>query len=124
MSASAHELRVSDLMTRAVYKLTAVQSLPLAESLMDLKRIRHVPVVDDTGALVGLLTHRDLLAAKISALIPLSSDERTTLELSVPVSKVMLACRRIHGCRGLKRKLTCSSRTGFPSSGMRGAASS
>ena len=89
MSASAQELRVADLMTRAVYKLSPVQSLPLAESLMGLKRIRHVPVVDDAGALVGLLTHRDLLAAKISALIPLSPDERTTLELSVPVSKVM-----------------------------------
>jgi CBS domain-containing membrane protein len=83
------ELRVADLMTRSVYTLTSTQSLSLAESLMGLKHIRHVPVVDAGGRVIGLVTHRDLLAAKISALSPLSADERSTLELSVPVSKVM-----------------------------------
>lgn len=86
---SADELRVADLMTRKVHTLTDTQSLPLAESLMGLARIRHVPVVDEGGRLVGLVTHRDLLAAKISGLTPLSPEERSTLELSVPVSKVM-----------------------------------
>lgn len=86
---SSQELRVADLMTRAVYTLTATQSLSLAESLMGLKHIRHVPVVDGEARVIGLVTHRDLLAAKISALVPLSADERSTLELSVPVSKVM-----------------------------------
>jgi len=83
------ELRVADLMTRSVCTLTPFQSLPLAEALMGLERIRHVPVVDDAGGLVGLVTHRDLLAAKLSALTPLSNDERSTLELLVPVSKIM-----------------------------------
>lgn len=86
---AVQELRVADLMTHDVYTLRPTQSLPLAESLMGIKHIRHLPVVDAAGRLVGLVTHRDLLAAKISALTPLSSDERTTLELSVPVSRVM-----------------------------------
>jgi CBS domain-containing membrane protein len=89
MNAPQGEIRVADLMTRAVYTLSATQSLPLAESMMKLARIRHVPVVDDEGAVVGLVTHRDLLAAKISRLTPLGADERTTLELGVPVFKVM-----------------------------------
>ena len=86
---SSRELRVADLMTRSVCTLSPTQSLPLAEALMGLQRIRHIPVVDDAGRLVGLVTHRDLLAARISALSPLSNDERSTLELAVPVSKIM-----------------------------------
>jgi CBS domain-containing membrane protein len=87
--ASTEELRVADLMTRSVSTLTPTQSLPLAEALMGLERIRHIPVVDDAGRLVGLVTHRDLLSARISALAPLSDDERSSLELSIPVSKIM-----------------------------------
>jgi CBS domain-containing membrane protein len=86
---TSHELRVADLMTTAVHTLSPSQSLPLAEAFMGLARVRHVPVVSDSGELVGLVTHRDLLSAKISALVPLSPDERTTLELRVPVSRVM-----------------------------------
>jgi CBS domain-containing membrane protein len=76
-------------MTREVCTLHATQSLPLAESLMGLRHVRHIPVVDDHERVVGLVTQRDLLAAKISALAPLSDDERSTLQLSVPVSRVM-----------------------------------
>jgi len=86
---SSRELRVADLMTRSVSTLSPTQSLPLAEALMGLERIRHIPVVDDAGKLVGLVTHRDLLRARISALAPLSDDERSTLQLSVPVSRIM-----------------------------------
>jgi CBS domain-containing protein len=45
--------------------------------------------VDDAGAVVGIVSHGDLLGAKISALAPLSDDERSSLQLSVPVSRVM-----------------------------------
>lgn len=75
-------------MTSPVYSLSPQQSLTLADSLMQMARIRHVPVVEG-GKLVGLVTHRDLLAASISALTPLTKDERTTLQLAVPVSRVM-----------------------------------
>ena len=89
MSNPARELRVADLMTRSVYTLRETQSVTLAEAAMQNRHVRHVPVVDDAMPLVGLVTHRDLLAAKISSLTPLSADERTTLELSVPVSRIM-----------------------------------
>ena len=35
--------------------------MDLTASLMDWEHIRHVPVEDDTGALVGLVSHRALL---------------------------------------------------------------
>jgi len=85
------EIRVADVMTRKVYSLTPTQSLPLAETMMAQLHLRHIPVVDESYRVVGLVTHRDLLGAKISRLTPLSNDERTTLELSVPVSRVMRA---------------------------------
>lgn len=56
---------------------------------MQLARIRNVPVVDDDAHVVGLVTHRDLLSASISALAPLTADERSTLQLAVPVSRIM-----------------------------------
>ena len=84
-----NKLRVADMMTRAVYAIAPTHSLPLAESLMGLRHIRHVPVVDDAGNFIGLVTHRDLLSAQLSALTPLTSEERSSLQLSIPVSKIM-----------------------------------
>ncbi|MBS2015213.1 MAG: CBS domain-containing protein [Deltaproteobacteria bacterium] len=89
MSGLESELRVADLMTRSVYTLRETQSVTLAEAAMENRHVRHIPVVDEAMHLVGLVTHRDLLSAKISSLVPLSADERTTLELSVPVSRIM-----------------------------------
>lgn len=81
--------RVRDLMTANVVTLTAGQSLPVARELMKLKGVRHLPVVDDAGQLVGLVTHRDLLEAAISSLAPLDADEVDELQLKVPVARIM-----------------------------------
>lgn len=85
----AAELRVRDIMTVNVVTLEAQQSLPLADALMQMRRIRHLPVVDQARRLVGLVTHRDLLAAQLSNLAPLDAEQRSSLQLSVPVSKIM-----------------------------------
>jgi CBS domain-containing protein len=53
---------VGELMTRSLVTLTETQNLSLADELLRLHRIRHLPVVRN-GKLVGLLTHRDLLRA-------------------------------------------------------------
>lgn len=52
---------VEDLMTRELVTLGPDDDLSLAETIMQLGRIRHLPVVLSTGKLVGLITHRDLL---------------------------------------------------------------
>jgi CBS domain-containing protein len=54
---------VSDLMVRELVTVGPDDSLAQAWTTMRDARIRHLPVVDRGGALVGLLTHRDLLAA-------------------------------------------------------------
>lgn len=83
-----HEVKVKHLMTRDVVTLDKEQSLPLAEELMRLNRIRHLPVVDG-DKLVGIVTHRDILSAQISALSDMNAEDRSELQLSVPVAKIM-----------------------------------
>jgi len=53
---------VSELMTRELVTVKETQNLALADELLRLNRIRHLPVVRQ-GKLVGLITHRDLLKA-------------------------------------------------------------
>lgn len=53
---------VGELMTRELVTLKETQNLALADELLRLHRIRHLPVVRE-GKLVGLITHRDLLKA-------------------------------------------------------------
>jgi CBS domain-containing membrane protein len=55
---------VKHLMKSPVVSLFAEQTVPLAEDIMRFKHIRHLPVIDDEGHLVGLVSHRDLLRAR------------------------------------------------------------
>jgi CBS domain-containing protein len=73
--------RVGDLMTADVVTIGAYESLGRAHAIMRRRRIRHLPVVADDGRLIGLVTHRDLLAAGPSSLeIPAEADRLRVLE--------------------------------------------
>jgi len=56
----ARAIPVSKLMTKEVVTLNANEPLSFADDVMRLGRIRHMPVVDDDGELVGILSQRDL----------------------------------------------------------------
>jgi len=53
-------LRVRDVMTSDVVTLARNDKLASASDVMNLGRIRHLPVVDETGDLVGIVSQRDL----------------------------------------------------------------
>jgi acetoin utilization protein AcuB len=53
-------LRVRDLMVRALVTVAHDAGLGTAENLMRTRGIRHLPVLDRTRRLVGILTDRDL----------------------------------------------------------------
>lgn len=55
------KLKVRDLMTEDVISVRPYDSLTKVYDLMDLKHFRHMPVVDEEGALVGIITQRDLV---------------------------------------------------------------
>lgn len=61
-------MRVKDLMERDVLTLEACDSLDLASDLMQLGRIRHMPILTK-GDLVGILSQRDLFRAACSSVL-------------------------------------------------------
>lgn len=82
---------VKHLMTSPVVTFFAEQTLPLADEIMRLKHFRHLPVVDDAGHLVGLISHRDLLAAEISTQTGLGRAQRLAIQEDVRVRDIMTA---------------------------------
>lgn len=55
-------LKSRDLMTRDLITARPGESLAHAHKAMAQSKVRHLPVLDDSGALVGILSERDLLA--------------------------------------------------------------
>jgi len=82
-------ITIADFMTRELHTLGTKDTLYQARNLMMEANIRHVPIVSGEGELVGLVTHRDVLAAADSDLAALRDDERVRRESEVPLSDVM-----------------------------------
>lgn len=61
MSAQKTMLRVCDLMVEKVHTAQPQDDLGVVRDRMVEYQVRHVPVVDEDGDLVGLVSHRDLL---------------------------------------------------------------
>lgn len=59
---------VSEIMSTELHTLPPDASLADVQSLMNKHRIRHVPIVNAGGELVGLVSQRDVLAASDSRL--------------------------------------------------------
>ncbi len=58
------ELTVSDLMTTQLITVKASEPLKEARADMEIGVIRHLPVVDDRGKLVGVISDRDLISKR------------------------------------------------------------
>ena len=54
---------VKDVMTKDPFSIDPEAPLATAIEMMRMKRIRHLPVVDDSGQLIGIITDRDLRQA-------------------------------------------------------------
>ena len=99
-------ISVADLMTRDLVTVRECDDLALAESLLRLGGIRHLPVVRDRK-LVGLVTQRDVLrsgeagrpGARTTQVAQIMTRELTTIRPAAPLSqaaRVML--ERKYGC--------------------------
>ncbi|MFT4767700.1 MAG: CBS domain-containing membrane protein [Glaciecola sp.] len=62
-------LSVAEVMTAQPYTLRPDDSLTKAASLMREHHIRHIPIVSNDGNVIGMVSHRDLLAASDSRLV-------------------------------------------------------
>ena len=81
---------IRDLMQREVVTLRASDNLGLAEDIMQLGRIRHLPVLS-AGVVVGIVSQRDLYRAAVSSMLQLQPSAEREWLASVPVRAVMSA---------------------------------
>lgn len=81
-------MQVRELMSTDLVTLTEDETLEHAQRCMARGRIRHLPVVRGT-TLVGLLTHRDLLAASFSIFAEVDHSEQRRIFGTVPVVEAM-----------------------------------
>jgi len=79
---------ISEVMQRDVVTLGLTESLDLAQDIMHLGRVRHMPVLED-DRLVGIVSNRDLLEASLSKALDFGASERRSFLRSIEVSDVM-----------------------------------
>ena len=79
---------VREIMMGSPVTLTPEDTLDLANDVISLGRIRHIPVVD-SGRLVGLLSERSLLGTAASRIFGLRQKSKSALLKSVLIREVM-----------------------------------
>jgi acetoin utilization protein AcuB len=77
-------------MRRELVTLEVEDHLDLAQDIMRLGRIRHLPVVSGSRV-VGILSQRDLFRAAVSSLLQLSGASEREWLAAIPVKSVMTA---------------------------------
>ena len=78
-----------DVMTKDPMTLTAQATVGDAADLMHERDIRHVPIVDRQGALIGIVSDRDLGSLDLGRLIGDAGIEGLRAHLATSVVKVM-----------------------------------
>lgn len=63
--AALYSLPVSAIMTRSVVSCSPGHTLPQAARLMDAHNVRHLPVVDATESVVGIVSRWDLIEMRL-----------------------------------------------------------
>jgi len=81
-------MKVRELMSTDLVTLTEDETLAHAQRCMARGRIRHLPVLRGRK-LVGLLTHRDLLASSFSIFADVNPTEQRRVFVTVPVVEAM-----------------------------------
>jgi CBS domain-containing protein len=83
-------ITVKELMSDELYTLKPTNTVHEARELMLQKRVRHVPIVNEQGKFVGLITKHDILALSVSKLADISEKERDEIESSIVLGEVMI----------------------------------
>lgn len=82
-------MKVRDIMHTSVITLHSSDKLNVAEDIMTMGRIRHLPVVDGHNRVVGIVTQRDLYKAAISTVLGFDRDKEHEWLGKVRVEDVM-----------------------------------
>jgi CBS domain-containing membrane protein len=82
-------LTVSDLMTTQIFSLLETDTLYAAKQIMEMARIRHVPIVDEKQHFIGLITHRDMLSVAVSRLSDIDEPTQNEIAAGIPLREIM-----------------------------------
>ncbi len=85
----AHRVRVRDFMTKDPVTLRQDDLLRQAVEIVMVRRIRHIPVLDERGTLVGIVTDRDVQGTLPSPLSAAAPEEYEALLETTPLSRIM-----------------------------------
>ena len=80
---------VSRIMRTEFASLRETDRLDLADQIMKLGRVRHLPVLDPDGRIVGIVSNRDLLEASLTNVLDFEREQRQGFLRSVDVAEVM-----------------------------------
>lgn len=80
---------ISEIMRTEFASLRPNDRLDLADQVMKLGRVRHLPVLDADGRLVGIVSNRDLLEASLTTVLSFETTERRGFLRSIGVAEVM-----------------------------------
>jgi CBS domain-containing membrane protein len=85
------ELKVRDVMTSDVTTLKRNEKLTMADDIMQLGRIRHLPVIDDDDKdkLIGIVSQRDLLRGALAQALGYGEHGRRKVLDTLLVKEVM-----------------------------------
>jgi CBS domain-containing protein len=79
---------VRDLMTQNPTTLDRNETLDLAESIMNLGRVRHMPVVED-GKVIGIISQRDLFRSALITALGFGRKTTSALIKTIKIKEVM-----------------------------------
>ena len=82
-------MKVKDIMVKDVATLRLNDELSLADDIMQLGRIRHLPVVEE-GRLVGIISQRDLFKASLASAMGYGEKAKRAFMKTVAVKEVMV----------------------------------
>lgn len=81
--------RVGDYMTKDPLTLREDDLLRQAVEIVMVRRIRHIPILDGSGSLVGIVTDRDVQGTLPSPLSAAAPEEHEALLETTPLSRIM-----------------------------------
>lgn len=85
-----YRMKVSDIMSTEVICISDGASLKDAHHLMQTRGVRHLPVISETdGTLVGILTHKKMIASVLSMLNKYGQGALDRKERYTPIATVM-----------------------------------
>lgn len=84
-------MRADEIMSRDVITVRADQTVAEAVEVLADRGFRHLPVLDDTGHVVGIVSDRDLRALGVPATLDERTREKIEARMRAPVARMMSA---------------------------------